>query len=327
MAFYEGSNGYFTLLDVIKSKDCRDFVSGTAIKATEIEDAYSESMNEYEEKVLVKTSDGVVSFRDFNDFSLTQLPGYTTRTTTCANVNPVVVIDAALFDRWQADGTLGQSVDDVKKDIFEATFKALGVQFYYGTANDAKGFAGIDSYVQPGLRFSAGGTTANSQSSIYFVSWGRRDVSMVYGGGVGVPFDWSPWRRETRITTNSDSGELREYRKTVMACDFLLYPAVRVKKPASVACIKNIEGTLNDSYLYKAFAYMQAAGMDGSQIVAYAHPLVIAKLQASRTATNATGAPAPMPTEVCDGIPLKSTLSLKYATEAVDSTTGIIPLA
>lgn len=325
MAFYEGSNGYFTILDVIKSKDCRDFVSGTAIKATEIEDAYTESVDEYEEKILVKTSDGVVNFRDFNEFSLTQLPGYTTRTTKCANINPIVEIDAALFDRWQSDGTLGQSVDDVKKDIFETTFKALGKQFYYGTGADAKGFPGVDYYVQEGLRFSAGGSTANGQSSLYFISWGRRDVSMIYGGGVGVPFDWSPWRRETRITTNSDSGEMREYRKTVMCCDFLMYPAVRVKRPASVAVIKNIE-SLNDQKLYKAFAYMQAAGMDGGNITAYAHPLVIAKLQASRTATNATGAPAPMPTEICDGIPLKSTLSLNYATEAVDSTSGIISL-
>ena len=326
MSFYEGANGYFTILDVIKSKDCRDFVSGTAIKATEIADAYTESMNEYEEKVLVKTSDGVVNFRDFNEYSLTQLPSYTTRTTTCANLNPIIEIDAALFDRWQSDGTLGQSIDDVKKDTFETAIKALGKQFYYGTGVDAKGFPGIDSYVQPGLRFSAGGSTSNAQSALYFVSWGRRDVSMVYGGGVGVPFDWSPWRRETRITVNSDSGVDREYRKTVMVCDFLMYPAVRVKKPASVAAVKNIESGLTDAKLYKAFAYMQAAGMDGSNIVAYAHPLVIAQLQASRTATNAAGAPAPMPTDICDGIPLRSTLSLNFGTDAVDSTAGIITL-
>ena len=317
MSFYNGQNGFVTFLDVIKSRDCRDFVSGTHVRATEIVDAYTESIDGFEEKTLVKTENGTFSFRDFNEGSTITLPKYETRTTKCYNANPVLDVDILLYERWENDGSLAQTIDDMKKDYFEGVMEGIGRQFFYGTSVDAHGFPGLESMVIPDLRFSAGGSTANSQSSLWFVGWGARDVSMVYGGGSGLPFSWSEFRRETWRDGTALS--------TRMVCDFTMYPAVRVKRPQSVAVVKNIESTLTDNYLYKALAYMQAAGFEPT--CAYTTAQVIEKLRASRTATNPTGDPAPTPTDICGGIPIKYTTSLKNGTEAVDSTSGIISLA
>lgn len=323
MAFENGQNGKFTFLDVIKSKDCRDFVSATVTNAKEIELIHSESMDEYEEKTLVKTADGTFQFRDFNEGSETSLPKYEVRTTKCANANPVMDIDILLYERWERDGTLLQRIDGVKKDYFEGVIKQLGKQFYYGDNRDnsadnpEKGFPGIDKMVMNGLRFSAGGSTANKQNSLWFICSGERNCSMIYGGGKGVPFSFSEMRRETRV----EAGK----KMTVMCCDFTMYPAVRIKRPQSVAVIKNIQSTFNDNMIYKAIAKMRSMGMEPD--FAITTPEVIELLRSSRTAVNALGTPAPIPGDIGTGIPIYWTSSLKEGSEPVDSTTGIISLS
>lgn len=323
MGFEQGKNGKITFLDVIKSRDCKDFVSMTVTNARELELINTVSMNEYEEKTLVKTADGTFQFRDFNEGSEITLPQYEIRTCKCANANPVLDIDILLYERWEADGTLGQNIEDMKRDYFEGVMKQLGKQFYYGDVRDNssatpdKGFPGIDKMVIPGLRFSAGGSTANQQNSLWFICSGDRYCSMVYGGGQGEPFKFGEWRRETRV----ENGK----KMTVMACDFTMYPAVRVKRPQSIAVIKNIQSSFNDDMIGAAVAQMRSMGMEPD--FALTTPRVIELLRKSRTATNPTGLPAPLPEEIANGIPLYWTSSLKENAEPVDSTTGIISVA
>lgn len=323
MAFENGRNGQFTFLDIIKSKDCRDFVSATYTNAKEIELIHSESMDEFEEKTLVKTTDGTFQFRDFNEGSEITLPQYEVRTTKCANANPVLDIDILLYQRWEADNTLLQKIDGVKKDYFEGVIRQLGRQFYYGDLRDnsatpiEKGFPGIDKMVIPGLRFSAGGSTANQQNSLWFICSGARFCSMVYGGGQGQPFKFGEMREETRVEGTK--------KWTVMTCNFTMFPAVRVRTPQSIAVIKNIGTTLTDAMIYKAIAKMRQFGMEPD--FAITTPSAIEMLRASRTATNVVGAPAPLPTDIGTGIPIYWTTSLKDSTEAVDSASGIISLA
>lgn len=316
MAFANGTNGQITFLDMIKSKDCRDFVSATYTNAKEIELIHSESMDEFEEKTLVKTADGTFEFRDFNEGSDITLPQYEVRTTKCANANPILDIDILLYQRWEADGTLLQKIDEVKKDYFEGVIKQLGKQFYYGSTEN-KGFPGLNELVMKGLRFSAGGSTANKQNSLWFICSGSRFCSMVYGGGQGQPFNFSEMRKETRFVNNK--------KLTVMTCDFTMFPAVRVKRPQSIAVIKNIQGSFNDNMIGKAVAKMRSFGMEPT--FAITTPSVIELLRESRTATNPIGTPAPDPTDISNGIPLYWTTSLKEDSEAVDATTGIISVA
>lgn len=324
MAFEKGKNGQLTFLDVIQSKDCQDFVSATYTNAKEIELINSESINGYEERTLVKTADGTFEFRDFNEGSNITLPQYEVRTCKCANANPILKIDILLYQQWEADGSLYQKIDDIKKDYFEGVIKQLGKQFYYGEPRDnsaatiEKGFPGINSMVIPGLRFSAGGSTANKQNSLWFICSGSRFCSMVYGGGQGQPFSFSEMRKETSYDANGKP-------LTVMVSDFTMFPAVRIKRPQSIACIKNIQGTFNDNMIGRAVAKMRSFGMEPD--FALTTPAVIELLRESRTATNPIGTPAPDPVEVGNGIPIYWTTSLKENSEAVDSTTGIISVA
>jgi hypothetical protein len=70
----------------------------------------------------------------------------------------------------------------------------LGQQFYYGTSNDAKGFPGLQAFHTAfeteltargitTLTVDAGGTTADTASSVYGVKFGGDGVQMIVGQG------------------------------------------------------------------------------------------------------------------------------------------------
>ena len=63
-----------TILDAIQDKECAKYVSMVVQDPREIFDAYTETMDELDQKVLVETSQGDIEFRNFNGTSKTTLP-------------------------------------------------------------------------------------------------------------------------------------------------------------------------------------------------------------------------------------------------------------
>lgn len=83
---------------------------------------------------------------------------------------------------------IGDLLSDEAAGALEAAFNVLGSQFYYGTAADEKGFAGLESQLSVDSVF-AGGTT--STTSAYLVDISMQGVHFVVGndGEIALP-DW-----------------------------------------------------------------------------------------------------------------------------------------
>lgn len=185
----------------------------------------------------------------------------------------------------------------------------LGSQFFYGrgataggtgTGNDAKGFPGlIDSYSTT-YEIDATGTPG-AASSVWAVKFGPTDVQWVYGenGSLAIP--------DKRIeTVYRNSLPMDAYVQSLLA-----YPGVQVGSIRSLGRIKNITAaagkTLTDAMVYQLLAKMKVR-----PDVLFMNKTVREQLRASRTATNATGTAAPIPTEV-GGIPIAVTESITMA--------------
>jgi len=67
--------------------------------------------------------------------------------------------------------------------VMEAALRKIGKQIFYGKTalGSANGFPGLVSFVDSGMIKDATGTTADTGSSVYFVKFGPRDVTLVMG--------------------------------------------------------------------------------------------------------------------------------------------------
>jgi len=77
--------------------------------------------------------------------------------------------------------------EDIKANeatgVMEAALRKVGTQIFYGKTalGSAAGFPGLVSFVDSGMIKDATGTTNNTASSVYFVKFGPRDVTLVMG--------------------------------------------------------------------------------------------------------------------------------------------------
>jgi hypothetical protein len=149
----------------------------------------------------------------------------------------------------------------------------------------------------------AGGTTASTGSSAWFVREGVKDVQWVWGANGSLAL--SPIRVETITGENSKgmAGYVRE---------LLAYPGLQVGSTQSICRIKKLTADsgkgLTDALISQALAKFPP-GRGPTHLLMHSRSL--AQLQASRTATSPSGAPAPYPTAIVgmDGsnIPIKVT--------------------
>jgi len=186
--------------------------------------------------------------------------------------------------------------------IMEGGVQDWGRQFFYGVDpvhGDAEGFPGLLQSVDPDLVIDAGGTTADTASSVWLARFGTRDVKHLLGQG-GM-FDLSDVRIETLTDANDATKKYDGYVQTLLA-----YPGLQVAQRYSVCRIKKLTEDagkgLTDALLGKAVQkYLQKRKMRPTVI--FATTRSIEQLRASRTATTTTGAEAPTPTNY-EGIPL-----------------------
>lgn len=295
-----------TLLDAIQDKECSKYVSMVVQDPREIFDAYTETMDELEQKVLVETSQGDIEFRNFNGTSKTTLPEYDVRRFECSVGNPILRMDWALYETAKSNGKVPDYIVRMKLGILKSVIASLGKQFYYGRTAKSKGPEGIYKLMDSGMVFDAGGSTANKQSSIVAVKWGPDATGICYGGGKDKMFNWSPIKDETFTDASGAS-------RTNATCFMTMYPSVVVANPYGIGRIANVE-SINDAKIMKALA-LWADNYGFVPDCLYMRPIILETLRVSRTATNPTGSEAPMPDSV-GGIPIHTTLSISK-TEAV----------
>lgn len=258
-------------------------------------------------KTLVRTGLPTAGFRDANDGVDASKSTYENRLVETYILNARWECDKAVADRSE-DGPEAFIFDE-GVGILEAAMQQVCKNFYYGRntamGGHAAGFPGlIDSYDAANMVVDAQGTTDNKASSCWLIRFGRQHVTWVWGQNGALEMD-DP-RIET--ITGANGKGLTGYVQELLA-----YPGLQVGSLQSVARIKKLTTDsgkgLTDDLVFAALAKFPA-GTQPDLILCSRRSLE--QLRASRTATNATGAPAPTPTDVA-GVPI-------YPTDAISDT-------
>src|SRR5690242_6538876 len=148
-----------TLLDIAKqngSDAAVGLIEETSKACPEVRLGAARTIKGMSYKTLVRVGLPTVGFRLANEGVTPSKCEYINRTYETYIFNPRWECDKAVADRHE-DGAAAFIANEAA-GIMEAAFQWLGSQFYYGTGNDAKGFAGLLAAVDPNMVVDATGT-------------------------------------------------------------------------------------------------------------------------------------------------------------------------
>lgn len=285
-----------TLLDIAKRSGCDaavGLIDETIKTHPELIFVPARTIRGINYKTKIRTSLPTVGFRKANDGVTATKGGYDNRLVETYILNPRWECDKAVADRDE-DGP-EMFIFDEATGMLEASLQQLCKQFYYGRnatyGGDVEGHPGLlDSYDSTNMVVDAGGTTANTGSSCWLIRFGRKDVNWVWGENGSMEVD-DP-RIET--ITGENGGPLTGYVQELLA-----YPGLQVGSLKSIVRIKKLTDDtgkgLTDDLIYEALSKFPA-GIEPDLILCSKRSLE--QLRKSRTATNATGSPAPVPESI-----------------------------
>ena len=269
-------------------------------------------------RTLVRTSLPDVGFRAINVGRERKSPGLEARIVECK------VFDAS----WEIDKAAATGTDWGMEAAFnlqrsahiQAEMKAVAEQVWYGTAADSNGFVGLTSLADDLAEdtvVNAGGSTANTGSSVFLVKLGTDAVSFAWGNDGLI--EASPIRPETLY---EDGDVKRKFPGYVQ--DIGGWVGLQTTNQASVVRIANLTADsgngLDDDLLYTALErFHDLNGSNPDAIFMGVRSTM--QLRQSRVATNATGAPAPLTYEVggINNIPIPV-----YVTSAISKTEPLV---
>ena len=268
---------------------------------------YSRTVKGRQYKSLVRTATPQGGFRNANE-------GSASIKSTLAEINVETFI---LNPRWECDKAVADS-DEMGPQRFIA-MEAEGLlagammdaakSFYYGrgTLGNAKGHPGLINSVDSSMIVDATGSTADTASSVWAVKWGLKNVTWVWGENGMLELS------EVRLgdITDGSSNRYTAYIQEIMA-----YPGLQVGHKYACGQIKNLTAQtgkgLTDALLGTLYSRFPIGMQPDCFLMSRRSN---EQLRASRTATNATGTEAAIPTE-WNGVPIVTTDSI-LDTEAI----------
>tara|TARA_Y100000588_G_scaffold262373_1_gene276991 strand:+ start:845 stop:1780 length:936 start_codon:yes stop_codon:yes gene_type:complete len=212
-------------------------------------------------------------------------------------------VDKAVADAWRKgreNFVAREGLRHLKAALFSYEKQLIG-----GTVNgDASGFAGLaDSTgldaAADDMVVDAGGTTADTGSSVWGIRLGANDVTGVYKGD-GPSLDLG----ETIVTNFVDGSSKNLPVYYTPACLWLGVQIGGARSVGRVASVTADAGAKLDDQNISDLISKFPAGAGPTHLVMSRRSL--AQLQQSRTATSTTGAPAPFPQESF-GVPIITT--------------------
>lgn len=254
----------------------------------------------YETLALVELP--TVGFRRFNEGTDRTKARYENRIVSTALSNPRWGIDVQLA-RSSKNNTPEELMGMQSLPHMRSAFHTCGTQFYYGTNDDAnKGFPGLIAALNASaMEVDATGTTS-AGSSVWGVVFGETAVQWV----VGMAGDFNLSDIEIRDLEDADGKKYSGLHQ-----ELFVQIGVAVHDWRAVGRIRDLTAesgkTLTDDHIADLIAKFHEQGMNPDAL--FMTPRSLKQLRDSRTATNATGAPAPFPTEAF-GVPIAPTLSL-----------------
>ena len=302
---------YMSTSDVVKFNDADldiGIVSDVLNDAPLLASMAARAIPGYTYKYLKKTANPSVGFRDESDGRENTKATYSNVTVTLAILDASFQVDIATAeaDERGASAMLAQqAVDHLQSAMFHAESEVI-------TGAGAGGFNGLADqtvgHIGGAMNVNAGGTTADTGSSIYLVRSGLSDCHLVWGAEGSIDVG------ETSIikAAGSGTGHFPAYWTPVTA-----WVGLQIGSAYSFGRICNVtedsgKGATDD--LISEALQKFPAGRGPTHIVMNRRSL--GQLQRSRTATSPTGAPADFPDAV-HGVPV-------IVTDAISSTEALL---
>jgi hypothetical protein len=258
-------------------------------------------------------------FRGVNTGVLNTAPQEELVTDTCKFLDGHFHRDVAIASGYKGGAAEYMAKETVKE--LRALFASLEKQTFQSTGNDASGFVGLpgfatlDTLDDSDHVIDAGGSGGRSA---YIIRTGDDDLAMVAGNDGNLDFDYDPDQTPQKIVTNASTGAGYMAHVVNLAGYFCLQEG----SIYSVVRIANLDSTtghkMTDALLSQALS-KYPSGRGATHIIL--DRVLSQELQASRTATNPTGAPAPFPSEAF-GVPIVNTDHLDTSEDAVATTTA-----
>lgn len=296
------ANVYTTLADLVKINDqnLADLdVSDLLDEAPLLKRLFAQTAsNGTEHKYLKQTGEPAVGFRDANDGRENKASADTLVTVTLKILDASFACDKALADAYRK-GRDAYIAREANRHL-RAAFKEAEQQIFYGTGNDAAGFAGLatnalfDALADTATVVNAGGTTASTGSSCWLFRTNENACSLITGEDGEMKIGESVVQRVAGAT-----GFYPAYWTPITA-----WLGLQLGGVYDIVRIANLTADsgkgLTDALISTAISKFKASG--APNLIACSRRS-LRQLQSSRTATNPTGAPAPFPQDSF-GIPI-----------------------
>jgi len=242
-------------------------------------------------KRLVRTALPNDGFRAANEGKVATKSTYVNRLVECFIVDASFDIDKAVAEAHEDGADAAVSLE--ASGHMAGALASVCKQFYYGTASGATGapvgFQGLLDFVDSTMVVDALGDGGATCSSVWAVKFGAKDVSFVFGRN-GEFSEGELLAQQVVDAANQKYWALCQ--------EIQGWLGLQVGSKNSIGRIKNLDTESDEVLTDVLLAQLLAKFPVGARPdVFLMSRRSLAQLQNSRTATNATGAPAPIPSE------------------------------
>ncbi len=262
---------------------------------------------------LCVSGDPSVAFRGTNEERTWQAATLGTKRITCKYLDASWMLQCAIAE--QSDWGKETAIAIQQQAHFRAALQKIAEQTWYGTDADSKGFNGLKGIIAAvenantddgTMAISAGGANGSNGSSVFAVRTGIDSIQYAWGSE-GQLTEGDIQKQIVGTATKGAWYYVQELGGWV---------GLQVTSRNAAAMINNLTPAkgLTDDLLYQLLGKFPAG--EGPDAI-FLSRRSLEQLRKSRTATNATGAPAPIPTEI-EGVPLIATDAIRN-TEVISS--------
>ncbi len=237
-------------------------------------------------------------FRSVNDGVTPSSSTYDEVTVTLKLLSEILVVDKGVALAY-VDGPESYLMTEAVGSASAFLSKLLN-QFYYGTQNDANGFLGLADVVDSSMVVDAGGTTANTGSSVWALHLNDpKGVCLAFKADMNInPIEFPDPIEQ--LIPGTTSGTYFP----ALVSEFTAWVGLQPGHKYQIGRIKNITedsgAQLNDDLMSDLYNKFPESSKPTVFVMSRRSR---AQLQKSRTAYNPLGAPAAVPAE-WEGIPI-----------------------
>ncbi|HUU94558.1 MAG TPA: hypothetical protein VM487_02375 [Phycisphaerae bacterium] len=269
-------------------------------------------------KYLKQTTASSAGFRAALDAATKVASADTLITDTLTIIDGSFDTDVALADAFKGGRDAWLQLELVR--TMKQVMAVIEKQVFYGTDNDAAGFAGLLDDTQldalgDTMVYNAGGSNASTQTSCYLLRSNPSDVSIVLGNEGRFVVEDQPTIIAKAGVTNTSYNFPALYVPVTGYVGFQIGGAYSAGRIANIECNTLTSVTaFTDDMVFGALSQFPASRQPNLIVM---NRNAMRMLRQSRSAYSPTGAPAPMPTEVAN-IPIVVTDQL-VSTESVET--------